>query len=74
MPNPIFNALNQNQSNNMAQSFQQFMQSMKGQNPQAIINQMVSSGRISQAQLDQAQKQVQQIKGALDGMRGMFGF
>ena len=30
---------------NMMQQFQQFMQQMKGKDPNAIINEMVSSGK-----------------------------
>jgi len=34
---------------------------------------MVSSGKISQEQLNHAQQQAQQMSGMFDGMRGMFG-
>lgn len=74
MPNPIFTALNGNQQPNMMQQFQAFMQQMRGQDPNALLNQLVSSGRVSQAQLNQAQQMAQQMQGAFDGMRGMFGF
>ena len=57
----------------MMQQFQQFMQQMKGKDPNAMIQELVSSGRVSQQQLDQAQKQAQQMQGMFDGMRGMFG-
>lgn len=58
---------------NMMQQFQQFMQQMKGKDPNAIINEMVSSGKISQEQLNHVQQQAQQMSGMFDGMRGMFG-
>lgn len=74
MPNPIFTALNGNQQPNMMQQFQAFMQQMRGQDPNALLNQLVSSGQVSQAQLNQAQQMAQQMQGAFDGMRGMFGF
>ena len=57
----------------MLQQFQNFMQQMKGKDPNAMIQEMVSSGRISQAQLDQVQKQAQQMQGMFNSMRGMFG-
>lgn len=74
MPNPIFDTLsNKNAQPNMAQQFQQFMNQMRGQDPKKILNDLVSSGKISQNQLDIAQKQAQQLRGMFDGMRGMFG-
>lgn len=74
MANPLFNALNTCQQPNMMQNFQSFMQQMRGKDPNAIISQMVSSGRVSQAQLDQVQRQAQQMRGMFSGMKGMFGF
>ena len=74
MPNPIFQAMHGNQQNGMMQQFQSFMQQMKGQDPNAIINQMVSSGRVSQAQLNQVQRQAQQMQGMFNSMKNMFGF
>lgn len=71
--NPLFNALNGNRQSNMLQQFQQFMQQMKGKNPNQMINELVSSGKVSQAQLDAAQKQAQQMQGMFESMRGMFG-
>ena len=67
MPNPIFQVLGGgNSQSNMMQQFQQFMNQMKGKDPNAMINELVSSGKLTQSQLDAAQKQAQQ-------MRGMFG-
>ena len=74
MANPIFNALNARQQPNIMQNFQSFMQQMRGKDPNAIISQMVSSGRVSQAQLDQVQRQAQQMQGMFNGMKSMFGF
>lgn len=72
MPNPIFTALNGNQQPNMMQQFQAFMQQMQGQDPNALIQQMVASGRVSQAQLNQVQQQAQQMMGMIQGVQGMF--
>lgn len=73
MSNPIYQVMNGNRQPNMMQQFRQFMERMKGQDPNQIIQQMVSSGKLSQAQLDQAQRQAQQMQGMFDSMRGMFG-
>ena len=73
MSNPIYQVMNGNRQPNMMQQFRQFMEQMKGQDPNQIIQQMVSSGKLSQAQLDQAQRQAQQMQGMFDSMRRMFG-
>lgn len=56
------------------QMFQQFMQSMRGQDPNQILNQMISSGRITQHQLNQVQMQAKQMESQFDGFKKMFGF
>ena len=71
--NPFFGVMGGCGRPNMMQQFQQFMQQMKGKDPNAIINEMVSSGKISQEQLNHVQQQAQQMSGMFDGMRGMFG-
>lgn len=74
MANPVFEAIGNKRSQpNMAQQFQRFMEQMRGQNPQQILNDLVASGKVSQQQLDAAQKQAQQMQGMFEGMRGMFG-
>ena len=74
MPNPIFQVLGGgNSQSNMMQQFQQFMNQMKGKDPNAMINELVSSGKLTHSQLDAAQKQAQQMRGMFEGMRGMFG-
>lgn len=71
MSNPFFQAMGgENQPPNMMQRFQQFMGQMKGKDPKAMINDLVSSGRISQDQLDQAQKQAQQIANMFQSIPG----
>ena len=71
--NPFFQAMGGNKQPNMMQQFQQFMNQMWGKDPNAMIQDLVSSGRVSQQQLDAAQKQAQQMQGMFEGMRGMFG-
>ena len=62
--NPFFGVMGGGGRPNMMQ---------KGKEPNAIINEMVSSGKISQEQLNHVQQQAQQMQGMFDGMRGMFG-
>ncbi len=74
MPNPIFNALGGGMPQNpMVQQFPKFMQMMRGRDPQQMLNELVSSGRVNQAQLDAAQKQYQQVGGMFDQFKAMFG-
>lgn len=73
MDNPFFQAMGGNHQPNMMHQFQQFMNQMRGRDPNAMIQELVSSGRVSQQQLDHAQKQAQQMQGMFEGMRGMFG-
>lgn len=60
MSNPVFKALGGNQPN-VAQQFQRFVQQMQSRDPRAMIDELVSSGRVSQQQLDAAQQRAQQI-------------
>lgn len=71
--NPFFQAMGGNQQPNMMQQFQSFMQQMRGKDPNAMIQELVSSGCVSQQQLDQAQKQAQQMQQMFEPLRGMFG-
>lgn len=73
MANPLYNVLNSAQ-NPMLSQFSSFMRQMQGQNPRDIINNMVSSGKINQQQLNQVQQQAQQMQAVFDGFKGMFGF
>ncbi len=74
MPNPIFNALGGGSPQNpMMQQFPKFMQMMRGRDPQKMIDELVSSGRVNQAQLDAVQKQAQQMSGMFEQFKSMFG-
>ena len=73
MGNPFFGVMGGGGRPNMMQQFQQFMSQMRGKDPNAMIQELVSSGRVSQQQLDQAQKQAQQMQGMFAPLRGMFG-
>lgn len=75
MANPLYSALGGSQRpQNIMQAFPQFMNQMKGKNPNEILNQLLSSGKVSQAQLDQAQKMAQQMQGQIESFKSMFGF
>lgn len=61
MANPFFNAMGgaqgpQGGPMNMMQAFQQFMQQNQGKNPNEMIQQLLSSGKLNQQQLNQAQQ------------------
>ena len=49
------------QQNNMLQQFQQFRNSFKG-NPQQMVQQMLQSGQINEAQLQQAMQMARQFQ------------
>ena len=55
-------------------NFMQFMNRMQGQNPNAIIDQMIQSGKLSQSQLNQVQQRANQMQNDLASFRSMFGF
>ena len=60
MNSPLFNALGNSQMNSMMQRFQQFQRMFQG-DPRQQVQQMLNSGRISQAQYNAAVQQAQQM-------------
>lgn len=61
MSNPLFGMLTgQMQMNQMLQKFNQFRQMFKG-DPQQQVQQMLNSGKISQAQYNQAVQMANQV-------------
>lgn len=75
----IFQAMNpvrgpQGGPGGMMQAFQQFVQQNQGKDPNEMIQQMLSSGRLNQQQLNQVQQMAKQIEGRFSGLRSMFGF
>lgn len=68
MSNPLFNQLGGNMPNNnmmqMIQQFQQFKQNLNG-NPKDIVMNMLTDGKITQSQLNQAQMMANQLKDIL---------
>lgn len=75
MPNPTFNAPGGGaQQNTMMQQFPRFMQAMRGEDPNQMLNDLVSSGQVSQAQLNAVQQRCQKISNMFSQFKGMFGF
>lgn len=75
MGNPFFKSMGGNApQGNMFSMFPKFMNQMKGQNSDAVLNELLSSGRVNQAMLNTAQQQAQQLMGQFDNMKSMFGF
>ena len=60
MANPLYNQLNGTSSNPMLQRLMQFKKMING-DPQQIVQNMISSGRISQAQVNQYAQQANEI-------------
>ena len=74
MANSIYQALGDgNRQPNMLQQFQQFMNQMQGKDPNQILNELVSSGKVSQEQLNQAQYKARQMATMFEPLRGLFG-
>lgn len=79
MANPFFGAMGGAQGPqggpvNMMQAFRQFMQQNQGKNPNEMIQQLLSSGKLNQQQLNQAQQMAKQMEGPLGALKVMFGF
>lgn len=64
MSNPLYQQMHQ--PGNIFQRFQQFQQMFKG-DPRQQVQQLLNSGKVSQAQYDQAVKMAQQFQKMLNG-------
>lgn len=60
--------------NPLQNQFNQFMQQMRGQDPNAIINQLLSSGRVNQQQINQAHQKAKEFETQFEQMKNFFGF
>ena len=60
--------------NPLQNQFNQFMQQMRGQDPNAIINQLVASGRINQQQINMAHQRAKELEKQFEQMKKNFGF
>ena len=58
--NPLYSEM-QNNNGNMLQRFQQFRQNFRG-DPQQQVQQLLNSGKVSQAQYNQAVQMAQQFQ------------
>lgn len=72
--NSLYNALQPQQNGNMLTQFFNFMQQARGQNPQQIINSMLSSGKLTQEQYQQVQERANQLGSQFESMKNTFGF
>ena len=60
-------------NNPLMMQFNQFMQQMRGQDPNVIINQLVASGRINQQQINEAHKRAKELERQFEGIKKNFG-
>ena len=63
--NPLYSEM-QNNNGNMLQRFQQFKQNFRG-DPQQQVQQLLNSGKVSQAQYNQAVQMAQQFQRMFGG-------
>lgn len=66
MSNPIFQMMGGGMPTGMMQRFQQFRQMFRG-DPRQQVQQLLNSGRVSQAQYNQAVQTANQLKSMLGG-------
>ncbi len=55
-------------NNSMLQQFPQFVEQMRGKDPNQVLNDLMTSGRVSQAQLNEAQRLANQYGNMLQTM------
>lgn len=70
MSNPFYNPRPQGGG----MSFPQFMQMMRGRDPNQILDSMLRSGQINERQLAEARQKAQSMSGMFEQFRRMFGF
>ena len=68
--NPFYQAMQPKRPANFWQRFQQFRSEMRGKDPNALIQEMMQSGKITQDQYNQARQQAQQIANTFQFMPG----
>lgn len=69
MPSPLFNQLQpQAAPNNLLSQFMQFKRTFNG-DPKQMVQQMINSGRVNQAQLNQYVQQANQLYEQLKSIR-----
>lgn len=68
MGNMMMGGMGGNGGNNplqMLQQFNKFKQSMQGKDPNAMLNEMLNSGQVSQEQVNQAKQMAEQFSSFL---------
>lgn len=74
MPNDLYRQMQGRQGSPMEQNFMNFMNQFRGQNPRQIIDNMVSSGKLTQQQLNAAQQRAGQMGDVFGQFKPRFGF
>ena len=64
MNNPLFQMMGNQAPNNLVQRFQQFQQVFRG-DPRQQVQQLLNSGKVTQAQYNQAVQMANQLRGML---------
>lgn len=59
MLNPMLNQLHANNPLTMIQQFNSFRQSMAGKDPEAMVNELLRTGKMSPQQFEQLKQQAQ---------------
>lgn len=72
--NPNMNNPANPNGNPMGNNFIDFMNRMRGNDPNAMIRQMVQSGQLSQDQLNLVQQRARQMTQMFEPFRKMFNF
>ena len=65
--NPLFHQLNGGQGNDIVSRFNKFRQSFKG-DPQQQVQQLLNSGKVSQADYDRAVRQARYIQSIMKNL------
>ena len=66
MPNPMLSHLKPNNPMQMLQQFNQFKKNMEGKDPEAMVNDLLKSGRMSPQQFEQLKAQAQSFMSLLN--------
>ena len=65
MLNPMLSQLSANNPVQMLQRFAEFKQSMQGKDPEAMVNELLRSGKMTPAQFEQLKAQAQSFMSLL---------
>ena len=65
MVNPMLQHMRSNNPMQMISQFNQFKQQMQGKDPEAMVNELLRSGKMSQQQFEQLKSQAQSFMSLL---------